>query len=562
MRVRLRRLKEPRYLIGAIVGAAYVYFSFFARFRVGRSGAARSGARSNALPPALAAFVASGSTYAGLALLVVAAACWILPFDSGLLSFSEAEIQFLFPAPVPRRQLLLHRMLRSQIGMLFGALVIGLITPSSTFGFSRLRTSIGVWVLFVTARIYFTAVTLARVRLGSGHARSRRVAWLAMGAMTLAVGVVAAEIARAYLQTPPAGAGEIVELLGRVAQSGWSRVVLWPFTAVTRPLFSAWPMPYLAALGWACAVLLAMAAWVLKSDEAFQEAVADAVERRSQEPARKGAATYKVRSPGWTLAPIGRPETAFAWKAAMQTLRTVDKVTLLRAAVILFSLTMIAASMGHANGLASMLGAFSLAGSVFAILMAPQIVRIDMRQDLQHLEILKTWPVKASAVVRGELLWPGALITAGAWTMIAVAMFLSGTILPELSAGLRLSGGAALAILAPALVFSQLTIHNAVALLFPAWVPLGNQRPRGLDAMGQRLIMLGGTWLLLIISALPAAIVGGIIWFALVRFIGQAALVPAAIVGTVIICVEVLLATEAMGPAYERLDMTAVDRVE
>ena len=41
--------------------------------------------------------------------------------------------------------------------------------------------------------------------------------------------------------------------------------------------------------------------------------------------------------------------------------------------------------------------------------MAPQILRIDMRQDLRHLELLKTWPVKASAVVRGELLWPGAL---------------------------------------------------------------------------------------------------------------------------------------------------------
>ena len=45
-------------------------------------------------------------------------------------------------------------------------------------------------------------------------------------------------------------------------------------------------------------------------------------------------------------------------------------------------------------------------------------------------------------------------------------------------------GGAALAIVAPALVFAQFTIHNAVALIFPAWVPLGNQRPRGLDAMG------------------------------------------------------------------------------
>ena len=35
--------------------------------------------------------------------------------------------------------------------------------------------------------------------------------------------------------------------------------------------------------------------------------------------------------------------------------------------------------------------------------------------------------------------------------------------------------------------------------MFPAWVPLGKERPRGLDAMGQRLIMLGGTWFMLIL---------------------------------------------------------------
>ena len=111
-------------------------------------------------------------------------------------------------------------------------------------------------------------------------------------------------------------------------------------------------------------------------------------------------------------------------------------------------------------------------------------------------------------------------------------------------------------------MFAQLTIHNAVALIFPAWVPLGNQRPRGLDAMGQRLIMLGGTWLVLIVSALPGAIAGGIVWFALQRFIGAAALVPAAMVCTAIVGLEVLVATEAMGPAYERLDLLAVERSE
>jgi ABC-2 type transport system permease protein len=246
----------------------------------------------------------------------------------------------------------------------------------------------------------------------------------------------------------------------------------------------------------------------------------------------------------------------------MQTFRMVDRRTLVRVVAILFSLTVISASMGRANGLASMLGAFALAGTVFAILLAPQVLRIDLRQDLAHLELLKTWPIKAAAVVRGELLWPGLVITVVAWAMLAAATYLSGTILDRVSVGVRWGGGAALAILAPALIFAQLTIHNAVALVFPAWVPLGNQRARGLDAMGQRLIMLGGTWLLLILSLLPGAIAGGLVWFVLQRLVGAGAMVPAAIVCTLVVGVEVMLATEAIGPVYERLDVLAVERAD
>lgn len=562
LRVRLRRLREPRYLIGAIVGAAYIYFSFFARFRMSPARGARRGARPDQMPASMTAWLASAPAFGGVVLMALATGAWMTPVESGLLAFSDAELQFLVPAPVSRRQLLMHRLLRSQIGMLFGAIVIGLLSPSA-FGFSRLRVSIGVWILLVTGKLYFTGVTLARARLGSSRARARRIAWLPIGIMIATVTVVVSAIGREYLQAPPVGIRETVLLLGRVAQTGATQVVLWPFVALVRPLVSAWPQPYLISVIWALAVMAATAAWVLRSDEAFQEAVTDVAERRSQEPAAaKGATIYKVRSSRWMLAPTGRPETAFAWKAAMQTLRMVDKGSLVRGASILAALTIIAASMGRANGLASLLGALSFAGAVFAILLAPQVVRLDMRQDLRHLELLKTWPVEAYAVVRGELLWPGVVITAGAWTMLAVATCLSGTILPKVGFGVRMGGGAAIAILTPALVFSQLTIHNAVALMFPAWVPLGNQRPRGLDAMGQRLIMLGGTWLLLILSVVPGALAGGIVWFALARVLGPAALVPAAIVCTAIVAAEVLLATEAIGPAYERLDVMAVERSE
>jgi hypothetical protein len=80
--------------------------------------------------------------------------------------------------------------------------------------------------------------------------------------------------------------------------------------------------------------------------------------------------------------------------------------------------------------------------------------------------------------------------------------------------------------------------------------------------MGQRLIMLGATWLLLALAMAPGAIVGGILWLAFYRFLGPWILIPGATICTMIVILEVLMATEALGPAYERLDITSVERGE
>ncbi|HMF94479.1 MAG TPA: hypothetical protein VKE96_09305, partial [Vicinamibacterales bacterium] len=152
---------------------------------------------------------------------------------------------------------------------------------------------------------------------------------------------------------------------------------------------------------------------------------------------------------------------------------------------------------------------------------------------------------------------------AASWGTLTIAELLAAsTPLARVGVAWRLSAGAAVAMLAPAIVVAQLTIQNGAALLFPAWVPLGSQRPRGLDAMGQRLIMLGATWLLLIVTVLPGAIVGLAVWFAFRLALGAAAVVPAAACCAAVVAIEVLLATEALGPAYDALDATAVERVE
>jgi hypothetical protein len=560
VRMRLRRLREPRYLLGAIVGAAYVYFTFFARMRA-RAGAGRS-RRGGSGPPVLvlSALRASGATLAGIGLLVVSAAAWVLPFASGLLDFSPAEVQFLFPAPVSRRALLVHRMLRSQIGLLFGGAIMAIAVPSVS-GYARLRAGVGMWLLLSIGKVYFTGISLARTRIATGGRRAVLVAWLPLAIVIAAMAVVARAVAPILASGATANVQDLLLQLGAATSSGAAAVVLWPFTAIARPLFAAGAVEYAGALVMAALVLVAAAVWVLQTDAAFEDAAASAAERKAAAATR--TAKYRVRRASVTLALRGRAEGAFAWKAATQTLRLVDPVALARVAAVTIVLTAAAVTAGRASGLTTILGTFAIMGTAFLVLMAPQILRVDLRDDLRHLELLKTWPVPAAALIRGQLLWPSLVLTLASWTtLVAGELLATTTPFARVSLTWRASIGAAAALLIPALIAAQLTIQNAAAVLFPAWVPLGHQRPRGLDAMGQRLILLGATWLLLIVGVLPGAIVGAIVWLGLSLVLGPAAVVPAAACCAAAVAAEVLLATEALGPAYDRLDATAVEPAE
>ena len=559
LRVRLQRLREPRYLVGAIVGGAYLYFTVFARFRTSSASAARRRARGTAgVADPLAVLAATGPALFGLGLMVVTALAWLLPFDSGLLDFSSSEVQFLFPAPVSRRSLLLHRLLRSQIGILFGSLIAAVATPSFS-GYGRLRISAAVWLILCTGKVFFTGVSLARTRFSVADQRLKRIARLPLVAIVGALAIVGAALFRSVSAVPIYGVRDVVQRIGVVSSSGAASVVLWPFMTLARPLFAESTGAFAVSFAWGMAILAAITVWVLRSDATFEDATEEVARGNMQADAGRRA-KYRARASLWTLAPVGRADIAFAWKCAMQTSRVIDVRVLVRVVAILFALSAVAASVGQRNGLVGALAMFALVGAAFALLLAPQGIRIDLRQDLQHLELIKTWPLRAADVVRGEMLWPGLLITAIVWILIALATILSGVLFSRTGVGVRASLGTAAALLAPSLAFAQLAIHNGIALLFPAWVALGTQRARGLDAMGQRIITLAGSWLTLIVLALPGAVAGSIVWFAFRRFIGPAALLPAAAVASALLLMEVLVITEMLGPAYERLDLTAIER--
>ena len=146
--------------------------------------------------------------------------------------------------------------------------------------------------------------------------------------------------------------------------------------------------------------------------------------------------------------------------------------------------------------------------------------------------------------------------------MTAFALVLSGAVFEDSRLTLRIAVALAAMIAAPALISAQLVTHNAAALAFPAWMGSAQQRSRGIDAIGQRLLLVGGGLAVLAVSALPGALAGTVVWFVLAPLAGIAALPPAAIAFTVVTAGEVFLATAALGPMYERLDLMAVERTE
>src|SRR5215470_4731901 len=90
--VRLRRLREPRYLVGAVVGVAYLYFAIFAR-RAGRP-PRRPNGDDRAPFEVISAWQTVGAPLVGLAMFSLAILAWVLPARPGLLEFSRAETVF------------------------------------------------------------------------------------------------------------------------------------------------------------------------------------------------------------------------------------------------------------------------------------------------------------------------------------------------------------------------------------------------------------------------------------------------------------------------------------
>ena len=125
---------------------------------------------------------------AALVLLVVMLLMWIIPHERAALMFTEAEVAFLFPAPVGRRTLIHFKLLKSQAAILFSALFMTLIGRWG--GGNYLFRFIAWWGLLSIINLHLLGSSFARtLLLERGISNWRRRLFVLGGAGLAAAGV-------------------------------------------------------------------------------------------------------------------------------------------------------------------------------------------------------------------------------------------------------------------------------------------------------------------------------------------------------------------------------------
>ena len=566
LRMRLRRLKKPKYLAGAAVGAAYFYFFFFRNLFGGRrSVAAEADAAST---ETLLLFEWVGA----LALFLMVLSAWIFPHERAALLFSEAEIAFLFPAPVTRRTLIHFKLLRSQIAILFTTFFLTLVSGRFGQGGKAWIHAAGWWLVLSTLSLHTLAASFARTRLlelGVTNWR-RRVAVLSVVAL-----LVAAVWRWVKFAVPAPAASDFADLealkyyLRHAMESGPALYALIPFRLVVRPYLAPDAAAFVVASMPAVVLMLLHYWWVVRADVAFEEASVELSRKFAERIAavRAGGAWHsadkprKRKSPPFALRPTGIRAIAFLWKNLISAGQAFTLRTWIFLALFAVCAGIPIGLSSSSNGwLLPAIGIMTVIFTGYSLFLGPAILRQDLRQDLANADILKTYPLRGWQVVLGELLAPAAILTGVQWCLVLLATATFSRF-PEdnpIPLSTRLSLGSGVAIVVPMLNLVSLVIPNASALLFPAWMQTGRQHVGGIEVMGQRLIFMLGSVLVFGFALVPAAVLFGLVFFFVRIFLGVIVAVPlGAVVAATVLAAEGALAICWMGRLFERFDLSS-----
>jgi hypothetical protein len=563
---RLRRLRQPKYLLGAILGAAYFYFYFGRFLAVSRM---PWGAESG---PASPHGLEIGAAILFVATIVLS---WILPASRAAIAFTEAEIAFLFPAPITRRTLVIMRLVKSQFALLLFSAFMTLLSGRFHLGSEVWMRIGGWWVIMNTLNMHRLGASFALQRLRErGMADGKR---RVLVVLVLVAFVALVEFMRRSLPPPPdlatalRGGGEITNYIVQLLHTGPLRYVLAPFKLVVAPNFAHEAVTFLRALLPALGIMALHFIWVVRADVSFEDASIEAAKKRAAFLAARGRGELrargksdKARTPLWRLRPTGFAPIAFIWKSL---LKSGGRRTLGRWAAFFAVLAAGAFALGRVEYLTKPLvvTAFIIGGGCYIALlisfvMIGQLSAAQLRQGIATMDLLKTYPIPGWQIALGELAGPVLLGSLMQWCSLGIGLMLlsiAPPLHPHLGTITAIVGG--IALLLPIFNLSTAILPCAGALLYPGWFrPQENAAP-GIENTGMKLILGIAQLLAVVVAMIPVAFFGAVAWFALGKFTAAAEWQALAAGGTamLILAMETGLGIAWLGSLYDKFDVSS-----
>ena len=545
----VRRLRRPRYAVALLLGLAYLW-----AIGVGR----RPGSGSSDVSPAVVELLAA----VGVTLVLLYT--WLFGSDRRALAFSRAEVTWLFPAPVTRPQLIRYKLVRGQFVVLFNVLLWTLLLSRDLAGASWGRAA-AIWVLLTTLSLHRLGAALLRSSLwehGVIAFRARALTLTAVGIVFALALADAAAALPAFRQAWDLGLREFLAAADQAATRPIPAALLLPARVMVRPMladgWSEWARGMLPALG----VLAAHYVWVIRSDAAFEETAVAAALAHSRTRARASRAPRFTASRVPRLPAEGWPAGALLWKNLAAVLRA-GRVRSSAIGMIAAALVLLGLSLGGGSAtLLEIVGWMLAMWAAFLFVLGPQWIRNDLRSDLGRLAVLRSYPLRGASVMGAETAGSSAVLTALQLGLAALAWlaFWGGRVddpSPALRTAVLLGG----ILLLPSINFLAMLIQNGAAILLPAWVNPGPERPIGVEALGHNMLIMSGFLLVLAVLLLvPAGAAFGVL-VALER-LGWWAVPPAALAAILFMVIEARLLLARLGKVFEATDPATVPPAE
>ena len=540
-----RRVRQPRYAIALVLGAAYFWLILL-----------RPSVQPGQAPVSL---WNNFETVAALGVLLLLLGAWVFSGDRMALAFSAAELHFLFPAPLSRRALVLYKLFRTQLVILFNAIIWVFVLRRSGSVLAAPLRFIGTWILFTNLSLHRLGAALVRTSLVE-HGRAglrRNIPAIVIGAAGLVAIVLILRDAIPVLRAAKA-AKEIASGIEAAADLPAARALLFFPRLIVAPSFAQTTAEWLRVTGAAVVLLLVQLAWVVQSDVAFEEAAVQASAERARRieawrrrSARPRAKTTKGVKRTIPLSPRGNPATAIVWKNSLLLMRTgrVGSMIGLVFMAIIISLPTI-----ESRGIDGRFLAIAALMMVFLlIVLGSRVLQNDFRQDADHLATLKTLPLRGNRIVGAEVISSALPISILQLLLVAFAFVVT---LGDVDLPIDRLRRTALLLMSPLILLSvnatTVTIQNAAALLFPGWVRATPIVGGGIEVMGQGILATGMLLLTFIIALLPAAAVSTAIWFMLQ---GMANVwIVAVLAGAAVLLGETWWAIQGLGRRFERME--------